>query len=165
MADSRTLPPCPNSPSAASTPADSVPTSSPNPAEPLIERAREAAYEFSEKLSNFICDEFMKRFNQRGREETPVDVVSAEIINQGALESYRNVKIDGRPTDKDLKEVGGSWSTGEFASTLLELFDPRTDAQFRSRGFVASPSGVRQRRQHPPHPTPSRASSSRRTHT
>ncbi len=132
------LPPCPDSPSvassAASTPADSVSTLSPNPAEPLIERAREAAFEFSEKLPNFICEEFMKRFNQRGREETPVDVVSAEIINQGALESYRNVKIDGSPTDKDLKEIGGSWSTGEFASTLLELFNPRTDAQFRSVG-------------------------------
>ena len=76
----------------------------------------------------------MKRFNQRGREETPVDVVSAEIVNQGALETYRNVKIDGSPTDKDLKEIGGSWSTGEFASTLLELFDPRTDAVFRSVG-------------------------------
>jgi hypothetical protein len=129
-----TLPPCPDSPAAASTSADSVPALSPNPAEPLIERAREAAFEFSEKLPNFICDEFMKRFNQRGREETPVDVVSAEIINQGALESYRNVKIDGSPTDKDLKEIGGSWSTGEFASTLLELFNPRTDAQFRSVG-------------------------------
>jgi hypothetical protein len=67
----------------------------------------------------------------------PLDVVSAEIIYRDAQESYRNVKINGRPTDEDLQEIGGSWSTGEFASTLLQLFDPHTDARFQSGG--ASP--------------------------
>ncbi len=77
----------------------------------------------------------MSRFTQRGREEEmPLDVVSAEIIYDDAQESYRNVKINDRPTDKGLQEIGGSWSTGEFASTLLELFHPDTDAQFRSGG-------------------------------
>ena len=128
-------PPCPDPAAAASSPTDSVPTRSLSPSESLIERAREAAFEFSEKLPNFICEEFMSRFTQRGRqEEMPLDVVSAEIIYRDSLESYRNVKINDRPTDKDLQEIGGSWSTGEFASTLLELFDPHTDALFRSGG-------------------------------
>jgi hypothetical protein len=94
----------------------------------LIERARDAAFEFSEKLPNFICEEFMSRFIQRGRKERPQDVVSAEIIYDNAQESYRNVKIDDRPTGKGLKQIDGSWSTGEFASTLLELFHPDTNA-------------------------------------
>ncbi|MGA9966706.1 MAG: hypothetical protein WBQ10_16025, partial [Terriglobales bacterium] len=38
------------------------------------------------------------------------------------------------PTDKPLQEIDGSWSTGEFASILLELFHPDTHAQFRSGG-------------------------------
>jgi hypothetical protein len=101
----------------------------------LIERAREAAFEFSEKLPNFICEEFMSRFARRGREqEMPLDVVSAEIIYRNALESYRNVKINDHPTEQSLEEIGGSWSTGEFASTLLELLDPHTDAMFQSGG-------------------------------
>jgi hypothetical protein len=104
----------------------------------LIERARAAAFEFSEKLPNFICQEFMARSTQHGREsEMPLDVVSAEIIYADAQESYRNVKINDRPTNKSLQEIGGSWSTGEFASTLLQLFHPDTKAQFRSGG--ASP--------------------------
>ena len=132
------LPPCPDPPPDASPPEDSVSTRSLSPAEALIERAREAAFEFSEKLPNFICEEFMSRFTQRGREkEMPLDVVSAEIIYEDTQESYRNVKINNRPTDKGLQEIGGSWSTGEFASTLVELFHPNTDAQFRSGG--ASP--------------------------
>jgi hypothetical protein len=94
-----------------------------------------AAFEFSEKLPNFICQEFMARSTKRGREtEMPLDVVSAEIIYADAQESYRNVKINDRPTNKNLQEIGGSWSTGEFASTLLELFRPDTYAQFRSGG-------------------------------
>jgi len=123
------LPPCPDPPLAA------APVRSLSPTASLIERAREEAFEFSEKLPNFICEEFMSRFTKRGREaEMPLDVVSAEIIYDNAQESYRNVKIDDHATDKALQEIDGSWSTGEFASTLLELFHPDTDAQFRSGG-------------------------------
>jgi hypothetical protein len=101
----------------------------------LIERAREAAFQFSQKLPNFICQEFMSRFAQRGRaEKMPLDLVAAEIVYEDGQESYRNVKINNRPTDKSLEEIDGSWSTGEFASTLVELFHPDTDAQFRSGG-------------------------------
>ena len=120
---------------AASVPGDSVSTRSLSPAEALIERARAAAFEFSQKLPNFICEEFMARFTQQGREkEMPLDVVSAEIIYEDAQENYRNVKINNRPTDKALEEISGSWSTGEFASTLVELFHPNTGAKFRSGG-------------------------------
>ena len=129
------LAPCPDAPLAASPAADSVSARSSSPTEPLIERAREAAFEFSEKLPNFICEEVMKRFAQQGRGgETALDVVSADIIYRDAQESYRSVKINGSPTDRALEEIDGSWSTGEFASTLLDLFHPRTDAQFRSVG-------------------------------
>jgi hypothetical protein len=126
------LPPCPDPPPDASPPADSVPR---RPTESLIERAREAAFEFSEKLPNFICEEFMSRFTKRGREEEmSLDVVSAELIYEDTHETYRNVKINDRPTDKHLEEIGGSWSTGEFATTLLDLFHPDTDARFQSGG-------------------------------
>ena len=127
-----TLPPCPDPPPDASPRVDSVPA---RPAESLIEKAREAAFEFSEKLPNFICQEFMSRFTQRGRqEEIPLDVVSAELIFEDTHETYRNVKINDRPTDRALEEIGGSWSTGEFATTLLDLFHPDTDARFQSGG-------------------------------
>jgi hypothetical protein len=129
------LPPCPDPPPAASRPAESVSTRSLTPAESLIQRARVVAFQFSEKLPNFVCQEFMSRFTQRGREEKmPLDLVSAEIIYEDRHESYRNVKIDNRPTNKALEEIDGSWSTGEFATMLVELFQPHTQAQFQSGG-------------------------------
>jgi hypothetical protein len=123
-------------PAPASPPsAESVPAPAPLPASaPLIDRAREAAFQFSQKLPNFRCQEFMSRFKQQGQQKTPLDVVSAEIIYEDGQETYRDVKIDSHPTDKPLENISGSWSTGEFASMLLELFHPATRAQFRSGG-------------------------------
>jgi hypothetical protein len=129
------LPPCPDPTPATSAAADSTVTHSQNPSQTLIERARAAAFEFSANLPNFICKEVMARYGQRGRQETPLDIVSAEIIYDHSKESYRNVKIDDRPTDRSLEQISGSWSTGEFASTLLSLFSSDTNARFRPGGL------------------------------
>jgi hypothetical protein len=116
------------------TPADFTPAPL-TAAAPLIERARAVAFQFSQKLPNFRCQESMSRFTQRGREQkTPLDLVSAEIIYEDGRESYRDVKIDNRPTNKALEDINGSWSTGEFASMLVELFHPETRAQFQPGG-------------------------------
>lgn len=133
------LPPCPDPPPSAPTPAGPSPTR--NPSVPLIEKARAAAFEFSQNLPNFICKEVMARYSQRGRDQMPLDVVSAEIIYDQGKETYRNVKIDDRSTAASLEEISGSWSTGEFASTLLSLFAPDTNARFRSGG-ATNISGV-----------------------
>ena len=116
-------PPCTEPAQAESDPADSAPPPSLPPNAPLIERAREATFQFSKKLPNFICQEFMSRFTQQGREEKVLqDFVSAEIIYEDGEETYRNVKVNNRPTNKRLQDIDGSWSTGEFASALLDGF-------------------------------------------
>ena len=130
----------PNEPPLAAPP-DFTPVPSLTQAGPLIERAREVAFQFSQKLPNFRCQESMSRFTQRGREQkTPLDLVSAEIIYEDGRESYRDVKIDNRPANKHLEDIDGSWSTGEFASMLVELFHPDSHAQFQPGG-VSNISG------------------------
>jgi hypothetical protein len=100
---------------------------------PLIDRARVATLQFSQKLPNFICQEFMSRFTRQGRgEKTLQDIVSADIIYEDGKETYRNVKINNRPTDKHLQDIDGAWSTGEFASALLDLLDPASKTHFSS---------------------------------
>ena len=54
-----TLPPCPE-PEDESTPAESGSRPSLPATAPLLDRAREAAFEFSRKLPNFICQEQME---------------------------------------------------------------------------------------------------------
>lgn len=116
------LPPCPEPPQDASAPADSVRLRAPSPDAPLIERARYAALQFSQKLPNFICQEYMARYAQQGEDKRLLDLVSAEVTYNNGQESYRNVKLDQHPTDKGIEQLNGSWSVGEFASTLLIFF-------------------------------------------
>jgi hypothetical protein len=104
------------------------------PGDALVEKARAATFAFAGKLPNFICQEFMARFvrisNASGWQ--PQDVISAEVIDDGGHESYRNLKINDRPTEKKMEDLSGAWSTGEFSTTLIDLFHPTTDTLFHS---------------------------------
>ncbi|WP_228370671.1 hypothetical protein [Candidatus Korobacter versatilis] len=100
------------------------------PVDPLIERARQAALQFSQKLPNFICEEHIARYMQRGQKKKALDVVTAEVIYSIGVESYRNVKVDGHATNHGIEELDGYGSKGEFGSTLRGIFDRRTDALF-----------------------------------
>jgi hypothetical protein len=101
--------------------------------DPLISKAQDAAFTFSDSLPNFLCEESMGRFSQDHRASgwQSLDTVSAEVIYEDGQESYRNLKIDGRPTDKKIEQLSGSWSTGEFATTMRNLFHPASDTRFR----------------------------------
>lgn len=137
---SRTEPETPPDDSAADAPLPAAPPST----APLIERARYAAFQFSQKLPNFICQEYMARFVQRGQDSRPLDIVQAEVVYHDGQESYRNVRVGGRPTDKGMMETSGSRSTGEFASMLLDLFASNTDAQFQAGGRTVISGSVAQ---------------------
>jgi hypothetical protein len=54
------------------------------------------------------------------------------------------VAVNNKPTSKKVEELEGSWSTGEFASTLLDVLSPATNAAFRFRRQSAV-SGVQAR--------------------
>jgi hypothetical protein len=131
----------PEQPSAAP---DDPSAHAPDANAPLIERARYAAFQFSERLPNFICQEYMARYVQRGADKSPLDIVSAEVVYNNGQESYRNVKVGGRPTDKGMMETGGSRSTGEFASMLLDLFASNTDAEFQAGGRTVISGSIAQ---------------------
>jgi hypothetical protein len=100
--------------------------------DPIIEKAREAAESFSEGLPNYVCKEFMARYQSTARpvDWAPLDVVSTEVLYQSGKETYRNVEVNGKSVHKPIEEVGGAWSTGEFGTMLRDLFSPATAADF-----------------------------------
>ncbi len=105
------------------------------PADAYIEKARAAAEAFSEKLPDYICKEFMTRYASTSRPVNwqALDVVSMDIVYQDGRERYQNVAVNGKATHKEIEQIGGSWSTGEFATVLRDLFSPATAADFRFR--------------------------------
>jgi hypothetical protein len=62
-----------------------------------------------------------------------MDVVSAEVAYVNGKEEYRSISINGRPANRD-PEKTGSWSTGEFATTLQDILSPITGGAFTRRG-------------------------------
>jgi len=61
-----------------------------------------------------------------------IDEVTADLAYVGGKEDYRNIRINGNPVSNP--ERSGTWSTGEFGTTLEDLMSPITDATFKRRG-------------------------------
>lgn len=108
----------------------------PDPHEALLERARRSTVEFTGKLPNYYCTEFIARYrsNSRPANWDAQDVLSATVVYEDGEESYRAIKVNGKPSNKGFRESGGAWSTGEFGTILFNLMEPATDATFRFRG-------------------------------
>lgn len=105
------------------------------PEEIAIEKAREAAGAFLQSLPNYYCQEVMTRYQTAPNSKNwqPLDVLSMALVYENGHESYRNLMIGTKATKKSIEDVGGSWSTGEFGSVLLDLFSPATAADFEYR--------------------------------
>jgi hypothetical protein len=98
----------------------------------LIERAREEALNFTGTLPNYVCQQFTTRY-MRGPGSNgwqARDVVSATVVFENGKEDYRNIQINGKAISKKMEEMQGSWSTGEFGTTLRSLYNPGRSADF-----------------------------------
>lgn len=102
----------------------------------LLERAREAAAEFNEKLPSFICDEIVSRYESKTiKPQWKLrDRVQLELAYTKGKEEYRNIRINGKPLKKGSPEDSGSWSTGDFGATLVSIFSSTRPEDFRLRG-------------------------------
>ncbi|MEO7651734.1 MAG: hypothetical protein ABIZ80_14815 [Bryobacteraceae bacterium] len=107
----------------------------PRKEDPFIVKAREMATTFTETLPNYVCQQVTARFLNRSHITSwqALDVITAEVIYENGQEHYRNLAINGKPTKKNMEEMGGSWSKGEFGTVLRDLFSPATAAEFRFR--------------------------------
>ncbi len=103
--------------------------------DPLIEKARDAVFEFVDSLPNFVCDQVTRRYESH-KIQTDwkyKDRMEVELLFTGGKEDYRNVRHNGKPLKKGSPEDSGQWSTGEFGSLLAALFHPETNAKFKFR--------------------------------
>ena len=105
------------------------------PVDSVIEKAREAAATYTESLPNYFCQQMTARY-QSDHPKTgwdALDVVTADVAYENGQESYKNVKL-GSKSVKSMDDLGGTRSTGEFSTILLDLLDPGTNAIFRRTG-------------------------------
>jgi hypothetical protein len=105
----------------------------------VILQARQVAASFTETLANYIVKQVTTRYRSISASRAhpswlAQDVVTADLIYLDGKENYLNVMANGRPT-KDAS-LTGSWSDGEFASSLLALLSPSSATEFRNKRQV-----------------------------
>jgi hypothetical protein len=113
----------------------------------LINRTKEWAETFTNGLPNFVCQQSTTRYMEESRSAgwQALDVVTAKVVYEDGKEDYREITVGGRRTNKSMLELGGSTSTGEFASTLHSLLSPASQTQFkffRSTTVGQSPAAI-----------------------
>ncbi len=98
----------------------------------IIAAARDAADRLTEGLPDFIVQQNTTRYFSRTNppDWQTLDVVTAEVTSVGGKEEYRNIKVNGRSTDRPIEKTG-AWSTGEFQTMLESLLNPYTQAKFQ----------------------------------
>jgi len=106
--------------------------------DPVIEAARKAAAEFTRSLPNYIVQRTTTRFQgvratattagESAGKWRALDIVTADVVAENDTEVLLNVRLNGKPA-KDV-EQSGSWSAGEFSSTLAAILSPESAAQF-----------------------------------
>lgn len=98
------------------------------------ERARQWALSFTANLPDFVCTQITKRSDNQGQADTALkkrhDIVT-KVQFVGGAESYLTLTVDGKPSQRHIREISGM---GEFGSTLQALFQPDSPARFFHEG-------------------------------
>jgi hypothetical protein len=95
--------------------------------------AREFALNYTKQLPNFICTQVTRRFGDPTGMEfwQKMDVITAKLTFFEQKEDYKVVLVNSQPVDnRDIHEVGGASSAGEFGTMVKEIFEPGSAANF-----------------------------------
>jgi hypothetical protein len=106
----------------------------PNTDAEIIAEVRAAAEAFTSSLPDYMVEQVTTRSYGAGLGSwRQLDVVTANLAYVDGREDYRDIKVNGVPTDVP-PERTGSWSTGEFGMTLEDILSLATAANFKRRG-------------------------------
>ncbi len=103
----------------------------------IIKRTRSSALAYIDNLHNFICTQVNRKFSDDSGDgsawrQTAETVAEVRFVDK--VESYRTITVNGRPSNKNFRQVGAGNVSGEFGRTLFNLFRPESEAVFRCSG-------------------------------
>ena len=100
----------------------------------VLDRARQWALSFTANLPDFVCTQITRRSDNRGQGDKELKkrhyIVTKVQFVEGA-ESYMTLTVDGKPSQRHIREISGM---GEFGSALQALFQPGSPARFFHQG-------------------------------
>jgi hypothetical protein len=107
---------------------------SPSERTQIIDKAREVALRYTANLPNFICTETIRRSElpRRSQKWKLLDTIAVDVAFSDQGERYNMLTINGKPTRKSFKEIGGTKSDSEFGTILQWIFQPESQTKFQS---------------------------------
>ena len=102
----------------------------------LLQRARKATLGATDKMPDYLVKQQITRSHAFGQSKNwaVYDRLSIAVsYRQSAGEDYKLLSVNGMPANQDQSygmKLGGTISTGEYVTTLSELFKPETRAEF-----------------------------------
>jgi hypothetical protein len=113
----------------------------------LLDDVRDYAVNYTHRLPDFICLEQTRRYvDTTGRESwMTADVITARLSYFNQREDYKLLSQNDKvATDQSYTSVGGATSTGDFGTTMRDIFDPSSHATFAWEKWAT----LRRRRAH-----------------
>ncbi|MBE7541424.1 MAG: hypothetical protein M9913_09130 [Bryobacteraceae bacterium] len=104
------------------------------PEEALLEKAEQVAADYVERLPNFLVEQHVTRYKGEGLRPQwkKEDELRVEVMYNDGKEDYTNIRRNGRLLRKADPAETGTWSTGEFGSTLLMLLKANPAPVFKA---------------------------------
>src|SRR6266851_2618422 len=102
----------------------------------LLEHTRKATLGAADKMPDFLVKQQITRSHAFGQSKNwaVYDRLSIAVsYRQSAGEDYKLLSVNGMPANQDQSygmKLGGTISTGEYVTTLSELFKPESRAEF-----------------------------------
>jgi VWFA-related protein len=80
------------------------------------------ALNLPQTMPNFMCEQGTSRY--RGKNTVPFDLLTAMVRYENGKESFKEIKLNGKPAPEAITNSPGLWSTGQFGADLRNIFDP-----------------------------------------
>lgn len=97
----------------------------------LLEQTREAVLKYATAMPNFGAVRHTKRYVDKSRGKDRNWTLSDEYSESLAVENGAELLLELQRRSNNEKQVVSMVSSGEFASTLKQIFDPKREAAFR----------------------------------
>ena len=108
----------------------------------ILTEVREYALSYSKRLPDFICTQVTRRYEAPkpgtrygGRSDSQpswqtVDTLQIRLSYFQQKEDYKLILHNNTVTNQDYRTIGGSTSTGDFGTMMLQIFERATEARF-----------------------------------
>ena len=99
----------------------------------MLKAARGWALRYSQTLPDFVCTEFIRRYQNWTGTDFQLDTLTFLVSFYRQREAYEPVARNRRPSHQAVESLNGTISRGEFGSALQLVFDPESASVFELR--------------------------------